>query len=156
MTNLKQSEKNCFLTKPDSFSPRLLCYINLSNRIEKMIEKTKNMSPLSKNLFGITMNHHQSKTVILLCILKLQTCAYDVKPAIVYSRFNYVGICIVNKQTNSLETNTVHGYKIMCFFLFVHKLCRITPQMRCSRRHPHHSHEVFIDFHPAPTLRNFI
>ena len=132
-----------------------------------MIATTKNMSPLSKNLFGITMNWltdenylhacHQSKTVILQCILKLQTCAYNVKPAIVYSRFNYVGICIVNKQTNSLETNTVHGYKIMCFFcLFVHKLCRITPQMRCSRRHPHHSHEVFIDFHPAPTLRNFI
>lgn len=131
-----------------------------------MIATTKNMSPLSKNLFGITMNWlteenylhacHHSKTVILQCILKLQTCAYDVKPAIVYSRFNYVGICIVNKQTNSLETNTVHGYKIMCFFLFVHKLCRITPQMRCSRRHPHHSHEVFIDFHPAPTLRNFI
>ena len=131
-----------------------------------MIATTKNMSPLSKNLFEITMNWlteenylhacHQSKTVILQCILKLQTCAYDVKPAIVYSRFNYVGICIVNKQTNSLETNTVHGYKIMCFFLFVHKLCRITPQMRCSRRHPHHSHEVFIDFHPAPTLRNFI
>lgn len=131
-----------------------------------MIATTKNMSPLSKNLFEITMNWlteenylhacHQSKTVILQCILKLQTCAYNVKPAIVYSRFNYVGICIVNKQTNSLETNTVHGYKIMCFFLFVHKLCRITPQMRCSRRHPHHSHEVFIDFHPAPTLRNFI
>lgn len=130
-----------------------------------MIATTKNMSPLSKNLFEITMNWlteenylhacHQSKTVILQCILKLQTCAYDVKPAIVYSRFNYVGICIVNKQTNSLETNTVHGYKIM-FFLFVHKLCRITPQMRFSRRHPHHSHEVFIDFHPAPTLRNFI
>ena len=130
-----------------------------------MIATTKNMSPLSKNLFGITMNWltdenylhacHQSKTVILQCILKLQTCAYDVKPAIVYSRFNYVGICIVNKQTNSLETNTVHGYTIM-FFLFVHKLCRITPQMRFSRRHPHHSHEVFIDFHPAPTLRNFI
>lgn len=130
-----------------------------------MIATTKNMSPLSKNLFEITMNWlteenylhacHQSKTVILQCILKLQTCAYDVKPAIVYSRFNYVGICIVNKQTNSLETNTVHGYKIM-FFLFVHKLCRITPQMRCSRRHPHISHEVFIDFHPAPTLRNFI
>lgn len=131
-----------------------------------MIATTKNMSPLSKNLFGITMNWlteenylhacHHSKTVILQCILKLQTCAYDVKPAIVYSRFNYVGICIVNKQTNSLKTNTVHGYKIMCFFLFVHKLCRITPQMCCSRRHPHHSHEVFIDFHPAPTLRNFI
>ena len=130
-----------------------------------MIATTKNMSPLSKNLFGITMNWltdenylhacHQSKTVILQCILKLQTCAYNVKPAIVYSRFNYVGICIVNKQTNSLETNTVHGYKIM-FFLFVHKLCRITPQMRFSRRHPHHSYEVFIDFHPAPTLRNFI
>ena len=130
-----------------------------------MIATTKNMSPLSKNLFEITMNWlteenylhacHQSKTVILQCILKLQTCAYNVKPAIVYSRFNYVGICIVNKQTNSLETNTVHGYKIM-FFLFVHKLCRITPQMRFSRRHPHHSHEVFIDFHPAPTLRNFI
>lgn len=130
-----------------------------------MIATTKNMSPLSKNLFEITMNWlteenylhacHQSKTVILQCILKLQTCAYDIKPAIVYSRFNYVGICIVNKQTNSLETNTVHGYKIM-FFLFVHKLCRITPQMRFSRRHPHHSHEVFIDFHPAPTLRNFI
>ena len=130
-----------------------------------MIATTKNMSPLSKNLFEITMNWlteenylhacHQSKTVILQCILKLQTCAYDVKPAIVYSRFNYVCICIVNKQTNSLETNTVHGYKIM-FFLFVHKLCRITPQMRFSRRHPHHSHEVFIDFHPAPTLRNFI
>lgn len=130
-----------------------------------MIATTKNMSPLSKNLFEITMNWlteenylhacHQSKTVILQCILKLQTCAYDIKPAIVYSRFNYVGICIVNKQTNSLETNTVHGYKIM-FFLFVHKLCRITPQMRFSRRHPHYSHEVFIDFHPAPTLRNFI
>lgn len=129
-----------------------------------MIATTKNMSPLSKNLFGITMNWltdenylhacHQSKTVILQCILKLQTCAYNVKPAIVYSRFNYVGICIVNKQTNSLETNTVHGYKM--FFLFVHKFCRITPQMRCSRRHPHISHEVFIDFHPAPTLRNFI
>lgn len=130
-----------------------------------MIATTKNMSPLSKNLFEITMNWlteenylhacHQSKTVILQCILKLQTCAYDIKPAIVYSRFNYVGICIVNKQTNSLETNTVHGYKIM-FFLFVHKLCRITPQMRFSRRHPHHSHEVFFGFHPAPTLRNFI
>ena len=95
-----------------------------------MIATTKNMSPLSKNLFEITMNWlteenylhacHHSKTVILQCILKLQTCAYDVKPAIVYSRFNYVGICIVNKQTNSLKTNTVHGYKIMCFFcLFI-------------------------------------
>lgn len=95
-----------------------------------MIATTKNMSPLSKHLFGITMNWlteenylhacHHSKTVILQCILKLQTCAYDVKPAIVYSRFNYVGICIVNKQTNSLKTNTVHGYKIMCFFcLFI-------------------------------------
>lgn len=132
-----------------------------------MIATTKNMSPLSKNLFEITMNWlteenylhacHQSKTVILQCILKLQTCAYDVKPAIVYSRFNYVGICIVNKQTNKQSGNKYSSWlQNNVFFLFVHKLCRITPQMRFSRRHPHHSHEVFIDFHPAPTLRNFI